>query len=88
MRIHRPRLHIIGHLPHLGQDPIARDDGGPVADEHPEQLELLLRQLDLLAVDGNAERAAVDAKVAVVVDRRIGLGSLGAAKNGSDTVLD
>src|SRR5688572_14883906 len=51
--VDRSGLDVFGDLPDLGEDAVARDDGGAVADQHPEQLELLLGQLHFFAFDIN-----------------------------------
>src|SRR5689334_10537130 len=82
--VDRSGLDVFGDLPDFGEDAVARHDGGAVADQHPEQLQLFLGQLHFLAFDIDAQRAAVDAELAVVVDGGVGLGAAGAPEDGGD----
>ena len=85
MRVDGPRLDLVRHVPHLGQNAIARHDRAAIAHEQPEQLEFFLCQLDLFAVAEDAKRSLVDLDLAVFVDARIFGDHARAAPNGGDS---
>ena len=70
--VHGPRLHVRIVVPEPGEDRVARHDAAPAAQQEPQQVELLLRQVHALAVQPDFEARAVDDQRAVVKDLFVG----------------
>ena len=83
MRVDGARLDVVRHLPHLGQDPVARDHRAAVADQQHQQLVFFFRQPHFFGAGVNAVRVLVDAQLAVVVLGRLQR-TAAAAEDGAD----